>query len=78
MPVQKVGRKGKLDRDLPFRFRQTFAIFPNRSGGWGGNVLVRRRSGWSRIGVLRRASRGSDSLKVEARKCSGTAPSGFP
>jgi len=35
MSVEKVDRKGKLDHDLPFRYRQTFAIFPNRSCGWG-------------------------------------------
>jgi len=35
MSVKKLGRKGKLDRDLPFRLRQTFAIFPNRFCGWG-------------------------------------------
>ena len=34
MSAKKVGRKGKLDQDLPFRYRQTFAIFPNRSRGW--------------------------------------------
>lgn len=34
MPGKKVGRKGKLDQDLPFRDRKTFAIFPKRFGGW--------------------------------------------
>ena len=39
MPLKKVARKGKLDRDLPFRERKTFAIFPRRSDGWR-NVRV--------------------------------------
>ena len=34
MSLKKVSRKGKLDRDLPFRERKTFAIFPRRSVGW--------------------------------------------
>ncbi len=35
MSAGKVARKGKWDQDLPFRSRQTFAIFPRRSSGWG-------------------------------------------
>jgi hypothetical protein len=34
MPLKKVTRKGKLDRDLPFREWKTFAIFPRRSAEW--------------------------------------------
>ena len=30
----KFSRKGKLDRDLPFREWKTFAIFPRRSASW--------------------------------------------
>lgn len=41
MPGKKVGRKGKLDQDLPFRDRKTFAIFPKRFGGW--EMYARRR-----------------------------------
>ena len=41
MSVKKVDRKGKLDHDLPFRSRQTFAIFPNRSRGWGKYAVSR-------------------------------------
>jgi len=33
MSSRKLGRKGKLDRDLPFREPKTFAIFPKCFGG---------------------------------------------
>ena len=33
MSARKLGRKGKLDRDLPFREPKTFAIFPKCFGG---------------------------------------------
>ncbi len=33
MPLRKLGRKGKLDQDLPFREPKTFAIFPKCFGG---------------------------------------------
>ena len=32
MSSRKLGRKGKLDRDLPFREPKTFAIFPKCFG----------------------------------------------
>ncbi len=34
MSPRKLGRKGKLDQDLPFREPKTFAIFPKCSDGW--------------------------------------------
>lgn len=72
MSVKKVARKGKLDRDLPFRERKTFAIFPRRFAGWevGCHVLPAPHPGLSNRGRPGAIGNGRDWERLGPRRAS--------